>query len=417
MGDRESDYDRSDDLPRLFPVQLPVNALFQRHFGHAPAHTVQAPGRLELLGNHTDYNEGLVMAIAVDKYVYVAAAPRKDDNVNLVAAAFDQPEEFSINDLRKNPAAAWADYVKGVIDQLRRRGVHLGGFDAAIDGTIPMGAGMSSSAALEVATALTVRRLYPFALREGALAEPLKPNDRGELPPLNAKEKMGLAKLCQAAENEFVGVKCGLLDQASSLFGKADHAIELDFKSLSVEYAPMLGEIAIVTCNSGVKHQLTGGEYNELRALCESAARKLGVDSLRSIDPKGLAANRQKLAEREYQCAYHVVGEIQRVVHGVRVLRNGDFAQFGQFMFQSHESSRDYFKNSTRELDLLVAIAREHPACLGARLTGGGFGGATINLVNRDGVGDFSRFMSRQYKDRAGIDMTPLVCQIVDGAT
>jgi galactokinase len=397
-------------------MELPVKALFKKHFGHAPPHFVQAPGRLELLGNHTDYNDGLVMAIAVDKYVQIAAAARNDGKVKLVAAAFPQPEEFFVSDLKKNPAAPWADYVKGVIEQLRRRGASVGGFNAAIDGTIPMGAGMSSSAALEVATALMLRRLYPFSLRDGSLAEPPKADERGKLPPLAAKEKMDLAKLCQAAENEFVGVKCGLLDQASSLFGKAHHAIELDFKFLTVEHAPMLGEIAIVTCNSGAKHELTGGEYNELRALCESAARKLGAKVLRSVDPKDLAASRTKLSEREYQCAYHVVGEIQRVHHGSRALRDDDFVQFGAFMFQSHESSRDYFKNSTRELDLLVTIAREHPACLGARLTGGGFGGATINLVRRDGLDSFCKAMSRQYKDRSGIEMTPLVCQVVDGA-
>lgn len=397
-------------------MELPVATLFKRHFGHKPPHVVQAPGRLELLGNHTDYNDGLVMALAVDKYVYAAAAPRQDGKVKLVAAAFETPEEFFVSDLKKNPNAPWADYVKGVMDQLRRRGARLGGFNAALDGTIPMGAGMSSSAALEVATALMIRRMYPFALRNGALVEPPARDERGELPPLDAKEKMDLAKLCQAAENEFVGVKCGLLDQASSLFGKAHHAIELDFKFTTVEHVPMFGEIAVVTCNSGVKHQLIGGEYNELRALCESAARKLGAKVLRSVEPRDLTANRSKLTEREYQCAYHVVGEIQRVVAGARELRDGNFAQFGQFMFQSHESSRDYFKNSTRELDLLVAIAREHPAALGARLTGGGFGGATINLVRREGLDSFRDFMAREYKARGGIQMMPLVCQIADGA-
>jgi galactokinase len=397
-------------------MELPVSNLFKRHFGHKPPHVLQAPGRLELIGNHTDYNEGLVMALAVDKYVYAAAASRNDGKVKLVAAAFDEPEEFFVSDLQKNPNAPWADYVKGVIDQLRRRGARMGGFNAAIDGTIPMGAGMSSSAALEVATALIIRRMYPFALRDGGLGPAPVLDEHGELPPIGAKEKLDLAKLCQAAENDFVGVKCGLLDQASSLFGKAHHAIELDFKFMTVEHVPMFGDIAIVTCNSGVKHQLVGGEYNELRAFCESAAKKLGAKSLRSVDPKDLAANRQKLSEREYQCAYHVVGEIQRVVAGARALRDGDFAQFGHFMFQSHESSRDFFKNSTRELDLLVAIAREHPACLGARLTGGGFGGATINLVRRDGVETFRQFMSREYKSRSSIEMSPLVCQIADGA-
>jgi galactokinase len=397
-------------------MELPVATLFKKHFGHKPPHVVQAPGRLELLGNHTDYNEGLVMALAVDKHVHAAAAARNDGKVKLVAAAFDTPEEFFVSDLKKNPAAPWADYVKGVIEQLRRRGAHVGGFNAAVDGTIPMGAGMSSSAALEVATALMIRRMYPFALRDGALMEPPQADKHGEFPPLGAKEKLELAKLCQAAENQFVGVKCGLLDQASSLFGKAHHAIELDFKFMTIDHVPMFGDIAIVTCNSGVKHELVGGEYNELRTLCESAAKKLGAKFLRSVEPKDLATNRSKLTEREYQCAYHVVGEIQRVVAGARALREGNFDQFGQFMFQSHESSRDYFKNSTRELDLLVAIAREHPATLGARLTGGGFGGATINLVKRDDVDSFRSFMSREYKSRSGIEMMPLVCQIADGA-
>ncbi len=402
--------------PDFDDMELPVATLFKRHFGHKPPHVVQAPGRLELLGNHTDYNAGLVMALAVDKYVYIAATPRTDGKVKLVTAAFSDAEEFSISDLNRNPAAPWADYVKGVLEQLRRRGARVGGFNAAIDGTIPMGAGMSSSAALEVATALMIRRMYPFTLRDGKLTEPPRTDEHGSLPELGAKEKMEIAKLCQAAENEFVGVKCGLLDQASSLFGKAHHAIELDFLSVTVDHAPMFGDIAIVTCNSGVKHQLVGGEYNELRELCESAAKKLGAKFLRSVDPKDLAARKDKLTEREYQCAYHVVGEITRVVHGERALRSGDFAQFGQFMFQSHESSRDYFKNSTNELDLLVELARGHSACLGARLTGGGFGGATINLVQRDGLKSFSDMMSRQYKERSGVEMTPLVCQIVDGA-
>jgi galactokinase len=356
------------------------------------------------------------MAVAVDKYVHLAAAPRTDGKVKLVAAAFPNPVEFFVSDLHKDPAAPWSDYIKGVIDQLRRRGAHVGGFNAAIDGTIPMGAGMSSSAAIEVAAALAIRRLYPFALRDGSIAEPPMPDPRGELPPLDSSEKMEIAKLCQRAENEFVGVKCGLLDQASSLFGKAHHAIELDFQFLTVEHAPMVGDLAIVTCNSGVKHELTGGEYNELRALCESAAQKLGAPFLRSVDLKHLLANRSRLTEREFQCAYHVVGEIQRVVHGARALRDHDFEQFGQFMFESHESSRGYFGNSTRELDLLVTLAREHPACLGARLTGGGFGGATINLVRGDGLVNFCQSMTRQYKERSDIDMIPLVCQIVDGA-
>jgi galactokinase len=178
----------------------------------------------------------------------------------------------------------------------------------------------------------------------------------------------------------------------------------------------MLGEVVIVVANTGVKHELVGGEYNALRADCESAARKLGAKSLRAIDAKYLAANKSKLTGREYQCAYHIVGEIQRVVFGARSLRDGDFAQFGEFMFQSHASSRDFFKNSTPELDALVDIARTLEGCFGARLTGGGFGGATINLVHRNHVDSFMTQLTRGYQQRTGRDTQPLRCEIADGA-
>jgi galactokinase len=389
---------------------------FKKHFGHAPPHIVRAPGRLELLGNHTDYNQGLVLALAVDRFVYLASAPRTDGRIELASSAFPERERFSTSQIEKNPAAPWADYVKGVLIELRKRGVPFGGFNGALHGTVPMGAGMSSSAAIEVATALTVRKLRPYSLGLTGLVAPPERDDEGQLPALTTQEKLEIAKVCQAAENNFVGVKCGLLDQISSLFGREYHAIEIDFQSLAVEPVPMVGEIAIVVCNTGVKHALVGGEYNALRAHCESAARSLGVKTLRSVDSKMLSANRGKLAERDYQCALHVVGEIQRVVHGARALRDGDFEQFGQYMFQSHESSRENFQNSTPELDTLVELARKHPAGLGARLTGGGFGGATINLVRRDGAEDFMRTLGKQYEQRTGRPTEPMLCQIVDGA-
>lgn len=379
-------------------------------------HVVQAPGRLELLGNHTDYNEGLVLALAVDKSITIASAPRADGKIELVSSAFAAKETFFSHNLARNPAVPWTDYVKGVLDQLRKRRIHFGGFNGAIHGTIPLGAGMSSSAALEVATVLSVRQLAPYALNATGASVPPRRDTKGELSPLTVPEKLELARLCQAAENQFVGVNCGLLDQIASLFGKAWHAIEIDCQSLTVEHVPMLGEIALVVCNSGVKHQLVAGQYNELRQHCESAARALGLKSLRSADPKLLSAKRKLLTGREYDCAYHIVGEIQRVVFGARALREGDFAHFGQFMLQSHESSRDFFKNSCAELDLLVDLARGHPACLGARLTGGGFGGATINLVERAQASLFMESIADQYEHRIGLKLEPMLCQVVDGA-
>ncbi|MEO6182696.1 MAG: galactokinase [Verrucomicrobiota bacterium] len=395
---------------------LRVQNFFKENFSCTPTHVVKAPGRLELLGNHTDYNQGLVMSLAVDKYIFTASSPRNDGCIELASSVFPGKEKFSISDLSKNPAAPWADYVKGVLEQLRKHGAHFGGFNAAIHGTVPMGAGMSSSAALEVATALTVRQLYPCTITDTGSTVPPKRDTKGELRALYLEEKLNLAKLCQRAENQYVGVQSGILDQISSLFGKQFHAMEIDCQRLSVDHVPMIGDIAILICNSGVKHSLVGGEYNELRQMCENAATKIGVKALRAVDFKMLADNKSKLTNREYQCAYHIVGEIQRVIFGGKALREDDFAQFGQYMFQSHESSRDYFCNSTKELDLLVEIARRHPATLGARLTGGGFGGATINLIKRDAIEDFSKHMSAEYERQSGHKMTPLLCHIVDGA-
>src|SRR5438477_8409931 len=209
---------------------------------------------------------------------------------------------------------------------------------------------------------------------------------------------MYIARLCQAAENKFVGVQSGLLDQISSLFGKAWHAMSIDFRFLTVEHAPMIGE-AIIICDSGVKHALVGGGYNELRQNCESAAHKIGAKSLRSVELKLLEANESKLTQREYECARHVVSEIARVAAGERALRQDDHRQFGQYMFQSHESSRDLLKNSTPELDSLVELARANPGCLVARLPGGGFGAPTINLLAYNQAEGFMRQIAEAYKD------------------
>lgn len=300
--------------------------------------------------------------------------------------------------------------------QLRKRGVAFSGFNAAVHSTIPAGTGLSGSTALTVATALALRKLHPYSLTELGATVPPKRNERGELPALAGLERMYFARLCHAAENEFVGVRSGLLDPVSVLYGKAWNVMSIDCRSLTVEHAPLVGE-AIIVCPTGLGHQLVGGEYNELRRLCETAAKKLGTKSLRSVELKALRLNRDRLEPREYECAYHVVGEIARVVAGERALRGDDHRQFGQYMFQSHESSRDFLRNSCAELDLLVDLARQHPGCLGARLTGGGFGGATINLVAYHQAESFMETITRQYKEQTGREIKPLVCQIVDGAT
>jgi galactokinase len=392
-----------------------VKEFFQKTFGVPPAQVVRAPGRLELLGNHTDYNGGLVMALSVDKYIYMAASARKDGQIELASSAFPGRETFYIDKIEKNPAAAWANYVKGVLLKLRERGVHFTGFNAAVHGTIPFGAGLSSSAALEMATALLVRSLFPYRLNENSLDEAPR-RENGTLPPLSPAEKLRIAKVGQAAENQFVGVNSGLLDQMSSLFGKSGHVIQIDCLDHTVQHDPMPPGVAVVVADSGAKHDLSAGEYNELRDQCESAAKKLGVKFLRFVDSKQLESQKIKLTEREYKCAFHIVGENQRVVFGERALREGDVYQFGQYLFQSHASSRDYFGNSTKELDALVECARGLTGCYGARLTGGGFGGATINLVQAEFLGEFCGRLAEEYHKKTQIRTEPWMAQVVDGA-
>lgn len=389
---------------------------FQRHFGIAPTRTVRAPGRVELLGNHTDYNQGLVMALAVDKYISMAGAPRADGEVELTSTAFPQPTRFRLDAIEKDPAAPWANYVKGLLLQLRERGVALGGFNATIHSTIPLGAGLSSSAALLVATALLVRKLFPYSLQANGHPDGIPSFEAGGLRNLGSAERMAFAKMCQAAENRFVGVNCGLLDHISSLYGRDSQVILIDCQQLGVEWTPLASDLAVVVCHSGVRHALVGGEYNDRRANCEAAAAALGAPSLRAVTLDALTAGRAKLTPHQHECALHVVGEIDRVQRGAAMLRGGKLDGFGQLLFESHASSRENFHNSCPELDILVDLARQQPACLGARLTGGGFGGATLNLVRREAAEDFRTRIAEGYQQATGRSLESWVCRVVDGA-
>ena len=227
---------------------------------------------------------------------------------------------------------------------------------------------------------------------------------------------MILAKTCQAAENQFVGVNCGLLDYISSLFGRAWQVVLIDCLHLMVDWTPLAGDLAVVVCHSGVEHALVAGEYNERRRCCEEAAHILGVPSLRFVNPATLEAGRAKLSDRQYRRAAHVVGENDRVQRGAGALRRSDLAAFGRLLFESHASSQTNFENSCPELDALVDLARAHPACLGARLTGGGFGGATLNLVRHDQAEPFRQQIAAGYSQRFDRPLDSWLCQVVDGA-
>ncbi len=320
-----------------------------------------APGRAELLGNHTDYNEGLVLSIAVERGILLSGDARENREVLIYARELSQTFEGSLDHLAPSEEKPWANYLLGVFDEFRKRDLKLGGVNLTIQSDLPLGAGLSSSAALETATAFFLQHAFGHSL-----------------------DKLELAKIGQAAEHRYAGVKCGLLDQISSIFGKAGHVTFIDCRSFEVRNIPIPAGVRFVIANSGVKHALVAGEYNERRESCEAAAHALGLQALRDIDEAGLERRAAEVPAGPLMRARHVVGENGRVAAAVAGLEKGDASILGEAMFASHQSSIANFENSCPELDRLVEAARAVPGCLGARLSGGGFGGATINLVTAE---------------------------------
>ena len=316
-----------------------------------------APGRVELLGNHTDYNEGLVLAAAIDRGVRVSGARRSDQRIALRSSSLGE-FEIACDGLRPQKEPGWVNYPLGVVRELLDAGIQVGGFSAEIESDLPSGCGLSSSAALEVATAFFLLQLF-----------------EAELPP------MQIARLCQRAEHRFVGVQSGLLDQVTSIFGRADHAVFFDARSEEVRPIPFPPGLALIIAESGTKRELASGLYNQRRGETRAAAAALGLVALRDISPNEL--ERRDLPPLLRQRAAHIVGENARVARALELLAQDDGGGFGTLMNESHESSRVNFENSTAELDRLVETARDLPGVLGARLTGGGFGGATVTLCER----------------------------------
>jgi len=363
-------------------------------FSNMTTLTVHAPGRVELLGNHTDYNEGYVLSAAIDRGVTLQGNSTGSGKITLHSATMESSVESDISGIERSEKAPWANYPLGVVWTFLEEKLPLSGFSAEISSDLPLGAGLSSSAALEVATATFLRKLFGL-----------------ELDPLR------LAKLCRKAENEFVGVNCGLLDQVSSTFGKKDHAIFLDCRNETVENVAFPRGVSLLITHSGVKHALVGGEYNERRLQCFEAAEKLGARALRDVSSARLEEAKATLPPLVYKRAAHVVGENERVLSGIAALKKGDVKTFGALMFQSHESSRVNFENSTSELDALVAIAGEEPGVLGSRLTGGGFGGATVSLIETPAADAIAENYIRKYKERTGNTCQTFICGIADGAS
>ena len=348
-----------------------------------------APGRVELLGNHTDYNGGVVLSAAINLGVSARGRQRADDEIVLTSEGISGVVAADLNKLAANDS--WADYPLGVAKIIKEGGHPVSGFEADFSSNLPLGAGLSSSAAIEVCTGVLLTRLFDF-----------------QVPPLD------LARLCRKAENEFVGVSCGLLDQVSSIFGRKENAIFLDCRAETVENVPFPPGVGLLIVHSGVKHALSGGEYNERRDQCFEAARILGVPALRDVTSEQLAA--AAMPEIVKRRAAHIVGENERVFEAVEHLRRHDAAAFGKLMFESHRSSIENFENSTPELDALVEICRAQEGIYGARLTGGGFGGAIVALVAMNSIEKIANAVEKEYAEKAGHKGKAYRCQIGDGA-
>jgi galactokinase len=369
-----------------------VAARFQEIFGCNPR-IFRAPGRVNVIGEHTDYNDGFVMPAALEFYTWIAAGKRGDRVIEAYSDHFDEKISLSLDRLDGPPRKHWSDFIRGVAAALQNAGYALAGANLVIHGEVPLGAGLSSSASLEVATALALSSL-----------------PRIDLP------RLELVKLCQKAEHEFVGTRCGIMDQFVAVHGAAGHALMLDCRSLEYELLPLPHDLRLVVCNSMVRHELASGEYNRRRLDCEAGVKLLqphlpGIRALRDVSVADIEAWEHLLPAAVYRRCRHVVTENQRVLEAAKALRSGDARRFGVLMYQSHASLRDDYEVSCRELDLLVGLASSTQGVHGARMTGGGFGGCTVNLLRADARDSFREYMSRAYQEATGIVPEIYVCE------
>jgi len=370
--------------PTTAEAPLRLAQSFSARFASTPR-IFRAPGRVNLIGEHTDYNDGFVFPAAIDLYTWTAVSPRNDRKLHVYSENLDESAEIDLSESVPQPRDHWSDYVHGVAVMLQKAGVALRGVDMAVYSDVPSGAGLSSSAALEVSVASA---LLAAAKHNLPLAE--------------------VAKLCQRAENEFVGARVGIMDQFASCFGSAHHAILLDCRSLEYKLLRLPDSISMVICNTMVKHGHSGGEYNDRRAQCEEGVRILkqyfpSIKALRDVTPVQLESHRGDLPDLIYHRCRHVVTENVRVLRTEEALQKGNLPAVGVCMAESHISMKLDYEISCRELDIMVDLASARDGLIGARMTGGGFGGCTINLVRTAAVDRFKTEMQSAYHQATGI--------------
>jgi galactokinase len=360
---------------------------------------VRSPGRVNLIGEHTDYNDGFVLPAAINKAIYVAAAISNHDQCHFVAADMKEDYKTDINKLEKIEGH-WSVYINSVIDQLQKAGYTIGGFNCVLGGDIPTGAGMSSSAAVECAVLFALNELFALGL-----------------------DKMAMVKMAQQAENKYVGVQCGIMDQFASMFGKKDHVIKLDCRSLEYEYKPFdMKGIRIVLFDTNIKHSLASSEYNTRRLQCEAGVAMVQqhypeVKKLRDVTLAMLDEIVLPKAEKVYLRCSFIVEEIQRLQDACIDLEQHDMVSFGKKMFATHKGLSELYDVSCKELDFMVDFVKNEPAVLGARMMGGGFGGCSINLVKEEAIEALSGRIEAAYSTAFGIEMKVYIATIENGTS
>ncbi|MGO4878537.1 galactokinase [Pedobacter psychrotolerans] len=360
---------------------------------------VKSPGRINIIGEHTDYNGGFVMPAAINKAIYVAVSKRDDEEIYLYSESYQESYTSSVSAIKKSDLS-WANYVLGVADQLVNRGYKIGGFNLYLDGNVPLGAGLSSSAALECATAFALDHMNELGISQ-----------------------MDLALISQKAEHVFAGVNCGIMDQFASVFGKQDHAVLLDCRSMEYEYIPLaLKGHKLVLLNTNVKHSLSDSAYNQRRAQCEQgvawiSAHHPEVSSLRDADLKMLETFVKPNDAEVYQKCKYVVEEIGRIQKAAEALKQGNLVALGKLMLETHEGLSQEYEVSCKELDFLVNYVKDLDHVLGARMMGGGFGGCTINIVKNEEIDALISEVSALYEKEFGLSLDAYVVETADGST
>lgn len=380
------------------PLTHDARQTFERVFG-GPCRIFRGPGRVNLIGEHTDYNLGFVMPAAIDLYCSVAIAPRRDRELHVYSAQFAEKFVCDLELPSPSPRGDWSDYVIGTAIALENSGRRLRGANLVVSGDVPLGSGLSSSAAIEVSTGAALLNVSGHTI-----------------------DRMQLALACQRAENEFVGARCGIMDQFISAHGQTGHALMLDCRSLEATALPIPADLRLLVSNTGVKHQHAAGEYNARRRQCEEGVRLLSsalpdLQSLRDVGAAQLEQHKHLLPDLTYKRCQHVVTENERVLQMANALTNGNLASVGKLMADSHRSLRDDYDVSCAELDTMVEIAAGLPGVIGARMTGGGFGGCTVNLVDAPAADSVERELAAQYQARTGIHPETYILNATDGVT